>query len=80
MMPTVMGAPVAAACDDPVDPCVDPVDPCDPPVVADPTVGDELLDFLELELQAATATITASKAVRRRPFFALLTIANPSSC
>jgi hypothetical protein len=72
-----MAAPVAA-CDDPVDPGADPVEPCDPPVVADPTV-DEVLDFLALDPHAATATITASKAVRRRPFLALLTIANPSS-
>ena len=79
MTPTVMGAPVAA-CDDPVDPCDDPVVACVPPVDPCEPAVDEVLDFLALELHAATATITASKAVRRKPFFALLTIANPSSC
>jgi hypothetical protein len=62
MIPTVIGAPVAAW---------DPWDPWDP---WEPTV-DDVLDFFALDPHAATAKITAKIAVPRKHLLTLLTIA-----
>lgn len=72
MIPTVIGAPLAAW--DPWDPAGwDPWDPAgwDP---WDPTV-DDVLDFFVLDPHAATAKITANTAVPRKHLLTLLTIA-----
>jgi hypothetical protein len=60
-----MGCPLGA-CVPPVGACVPPVDPCDPDV-------GEVLEFLALELHAATVKSNATIPVPRKYLLALLT-------